>query len=281
MKSKEIMKIELKESFKFEQGEIPKGEIVLIKEVVNNERNRLPFLYNGMWNDLPVSIPAYKCFEIFEKETDPEKLKKLDDWFDKTTEDFIEIEKNYTEIIITMKKRASYYSDWCKTITYKPDGKDKITSDDVVELKDKLDSIFFNKEENSRNESFNMNYISAISSNNISFIFGSDYEESCPTSEMMKYWRVILKYLGLKEEVVDPKTKKFERYGICRYPSYTDMFYFETNARKEYIEECYNGDVKKLVNKLKKDGFKVKVVNIDYILDEGVANIAQTNKIAL
>ena len=97
----------------------------------------------------------------------------------------------------------------------------------------------------------------------------------------MKYWRVILKYLGLKEEVVDPKTKKFERYGICRYPSYTDMFYFETNARKEYIEECYNGDVQKLVNKLKKDGFKVKVVNIDYILDEGVANIAQTNKIAL
>ena len=69
MKSKEIMKIELKESFKFEQGEIPKGEIVLIKEVVNNERNRLPFLYNGMWNDLPVSIPAYKCFEIFEKDS--------------------------------------------------------------------------------------------------------------------------------------------------------------------------------------------------------------------
>lgn len=106
------MKIELKESFKFEQGEIPKGEIVLIKTVINNEKNGLPALYNGTWNDLPVSIPSHKCFEIYEKETDPIKLKKLDDWFDKTTNEFIETEKNYTEILKEDAKKAMKKVAW-------------------------------------------------------------------------------------------------------------------------------------------------------------------------
>ena len=54
------------------------------------------------------------------------------------------------------------------------------------------------------------------------------------------------------------------------------MFYIETNARKELVEEYYSGDVKKLIGKLKKNGFKIKVTNIDYIISD---EIIKTNKL--
>jgi len=145
------MKIEIKIDHDFTIDDIkyhiPMGSVILVSDVINNEKNHLPQSYQVIWSGTTVLIPAFKCFEISEREKDPKKLKSLDNWFDKQTEKFFETEKNYTEIIITMKKRESYYSEWKKTITFKPEGKDKITSNDVVELKDKLDKLIQDKEE--------------------------------------------------------------------------------------------------------------------------------------
>lgn len=91
---------------------------------------------------------------------------------------------------------------------------------------------------------------------------------------------MVLKYFGLKEEQpIYTKLKSVQRYGVCRFPDYNDMFYIETNAKQETVDEFYDGnDVKKLVEKLLKEGFKAKTINIDYILND---NIIKTNKIKI
>ena len=272
------MKIELRE----EHDGKPKGSIIEVVEVINNDKNRLPKTYKcKSENNLHFDIPAYKCSEIYEKETDPEKIKYLDDWFDNVTE---KISSEPKPIVKEIELKLTHEGELKKSIKFKLNGFDIITLDDMIDQKEKLNSFFEEKENKAKNDGnydyYGGNYTPNINfnSNTLTLSFG---EESY--SEIRnRYWKWALKYFGLKEDEGNPKLKKLksvERYGICRFPDYYDMFYIETNARKELVEEYYSGNVKKLVTKLKKGGFKVKITNIDYIISYEPDEIIKTNKL--
>lgn len=266
------------------------GEVVVIEGVVNpEEENREKRLYQGTWrNTIPIVIPSSKC--SFHKDVIPNK--EIDDWFDNMSENFIKNEpppKEYTDITIQMRKRSSYDSVWKKFISFKPDGKDKVTSDDILKLKDELDVLISHREDEedgSRGESFNLSWVSGINGNIITYAFGTSggsYDgQYCPTSEIQKYWRFVLKHLNLKEEPPKyTKLKSPQRYGISRFPDYNDMFFIRTDAKIETVNEFYDGSLKKLVKKLREFDFKADLENVDYIIEEGTENIVKTNSIEL
>jgi len=276
--------VELNEDHKFEfdgvRYIIPKGEELKVLKILTNKSDESKKLYKCLWEDKEFLISTHKCTYIYGKETDPKKLKELDNWFDNVSEKVIdEKDKEYDDIIITMKKRGSFYSDFKKTVRVKIDGKDKIKLDDIFEIREKLEELFIEKEDkHDFSDSYNQTWISGVGSNNLTFVFGDDYHDTCPTSDILRYWRLVLKYFGLKEEKPKHvKMKTVKRYGVCRLPDYFDMFYIETNARKDTIDEFYSGDINKLIEKLKKEGFKANPVNIDYIFDDG--KIIETNKL--
>jgi len=74
------------------------------------------------------------------------------------------------------------------------------------------------------------------------------------------------------------------KIGISRFPSYYDMFYIETDAPITIIESYLkkhknnpNRELEKFVNHLNENGFKTKVVNIDYVIDEHSFSITKTD----
>lgn len=280
------MNIELKDDYKFLHVDaikycIPRGTVIFIDEVING-KNQLPQTYCGKWNDLSVNIPAFKCFEIYEKETNPEKLKQIDDWFDNVTE---KITSELKPIVKEIELKLVHDGELKKSIKFKLNGFDTITLDDMIDQKEKLNSFFEEKEDNAKNDGnydyYGGNYTPNINfnSNTLTLSFG---EESY--SEIRnRYWKWALKYFGLEEEKPKyTKMKSVERYGVCRIPDYDEMFFIETNATKETVDEFYDGDVKKLVDKLLKEKFKAKAIKIDYILSTyEPIKIIKTNKLVL
>lgn len=265
-----------------------KDDVVIVYGVVNPEEDKEKWVYQVTWKGFPVTIPALKCEDI--KSINPEVKEKIDNWFDKESDNYVKNEpppKEYSEVVLVMKKRENAYSKCEKSITFKLPDKDKITTDDIINLKIDLHIAIQNKEEDyyhkSDGDSYNLSWISAVSDNKIAFIFGDRDGDGAPSSEIKKYWKFVLNYLNLKEE--PPKYTKLrspELYGVSRFPDYNDMFYLRTDAKIETVNEFYDGSIKKLVEKLKETGFKADLENMDYILvEDGGNDIVKTNSLAL
>ena len=124
------------EKHDFEGNHMHIDNIVVVDGVINPEESKEKWIYQGTWRGIPVSIPSVKCSPI---PYNPEETRKIENWFDGVATEYVNNEpplKEYSNIIIEMRKRSSYESVWKKIITFKPDGKDKVTSDDILTLKE-------------------------------------------------------------------------------------------------------------------------------------------------
>ena len=72
------------------------------------------------------------------------------------------------------------------------------------------------------------------------------------------------------------------KIGICRAPSYYDMFYIETDADIKTVNSLYkNNDCNTslLVEALKTAGFTVNIINMDYLIEEDYGKIQIVNSL--
>jgi hypothetical protein len=245
------MKIEITKDL-IKEGLNLKGAIFEVNNTTQSKTHRHEELYEVVLDDNELLfISSFDCSQIYEKETDPEKIKEQDDWFNNVTEEFITLKLIHDH---TVKK----------SITFKIDGLDIITQEDIISQYDKLSEFIDGKEDNIMylgGESPRLNF----SSTTISISF----TDESYSNERNKYWKWALQFFNIKEE--KPKYEKLKsilRYGICRIPDYNDMFFLEINAKKEIVDEFWNGDVSKLKTDLEKEGFKCNIINIDYIISD-------------
>jgi hypothetical protein len=267
------MKIEITKDIILEEGVNLKGSIFEVKNIKKSKTHYLEELYEVVLNNNElIYISSFDCSQIYEKETDPEKIKEQDDWFNNVAEEFIANPES-EPIIKEITLKLIHDHTVKKSITFTLDGVDNITQDDVISQYEILSGFIDDSEEDLEylgGESPRLNF----SSSTISLSF----TDESYSNERNKYWKLALKCFNLKEE--KPKYEKLKsvlRYGICRIPDYNDMFFIEINAKKEIVEEFWNGDVSKLKTDLEKEGFKCNIINIDYIISDN--EIYKTNSL--
>jgi hypothetical protein len=74
------------------------------------------------------------------------------------------------------------------------------------------------------------------------------------------------------------------KIGVCRAPSYFDMFYIETDADIKTVNSFYKNNacsISLLVEALKVAGFIVNTVNMDFLIEENYNEIEKVNSLKL
>ena len=73
------------------------------------------------------------------------------------------------------------------------------------------------------------------------------------------------------------------KIGICRAPSYFDMFYIETDADIKSFNSLYKEDkgLTYVVATLRSQGYTVNLVNMDFFIEENYDEIQKVNSLKL